>query len=135
MFRMTPDPFLVMSASTACEQRNGPFKVIARSSSQVSSLTSRKSASVAFAALLTSISTGPKASRAARTMASTSAASVTSVVCAKDLLPASEISSATMLARCPTTSATRTAAPSAAKRCARTRPSPEPLPVMMATQP
>src|SRR5919107_326184 len=67
-------------------------------------------------------------------MASTSAALVTSIVCARDLPPAPEISSATVVASCSTTSATTTAAPSAAKRCASTRPSPEPLPVMMATR-
>ena len=44
-------------------------------------------------------STGPNASRAALIIASTSAASVMSIVCASDLPPDLEISSATMLAR------------------------------------
>ena len=46
-------------------------------------------------ALLTSTSTGPNTSRVVSTMALTSDASVTSVVCARDLPPLPEISSTT----------------------------------------
>src|SRR5215218_6367305 len=133
MFRITPDPFSTMSGSTACEHRNGPFSVIATSLSQAPSLRLRKSASVAFAALLISTSTGPNASRVASTMSLTSDASVTSVVCARESPPASRISSATATARPLAISATTTAAPSSAKRFASTRPSPEPPPVTMTT--
>ena len=131
---MTPPPLSVMPGRTAREQRNEPLSATETSVSHCSSSRSRRSLSVAFAALLTRTSTGPNRRRVSRAIASTSPPSATFVFTARAVPPASEISPATSLAASSATSATTTAAPSVAKRCAMCRPSPEPPPVTTTTR-
>src|SRR5215831_5636327 len=127
---MIAPPPARITGTMAWLNRNRPFTLtaITRSSSS-SEISVTGLLTCAVPALLTRMSSRPKAASVERTAASISAARVTSQPRASALVP---ISSATACAAPASTSSTQTRAPSRANVSAMHRPMPEPAPVTMA---
>ena len=132
---MTIDPCFcsIIRGSTALEHKYTLFKTISRLRSHVCSSIFRMSLPRDRPALLTRMSTRPKASIAPSTIIATWADWDTSTVLAIDCAPDSTSNLEVAIARSASTSATTTSAPSAAKRTAMAQPIPDPAPVTIAT--
>src|SRR5689334_21444668 len=124
-----------MSGSAACTQLNVPVRFTASVRDQSSSVMSAKRTNPEIAALVTRISTGPRASRTSPSARSTDDRSATSTVPCAMAAPSARIASAAAAAASPSTSSTATRLPARASASPTARPIPDPPPVSTATRP
>ena len=129
MLTIRPRRRSIMPSSTARVTRIGPFKLIARTLSQVSSALFTNGSALSQPALLTRMSVGPRRRSASAIAAATAPASVTSM--RRPMPPTASPASRAVRS---STSSAATFAPSAARRSAIARPMPRPAPVTSATR-
>ena len=136
MLTILPERRSIMCAATALHMKNGPLTLTAKFSSQsspVSVVNGADSLLPKWPALLTRMSTWPKASRACRTTSVQSSSLVTSPSTARPRRPACPAAAAVSCARATSRSDTTTSAPSRVRQAQMPRPMPPPPPVTMAT--
>ena len=130
-FTIDPEPIWSIWGMTFREQRKGPFRLIARTSSHSCSDISVTEPSLPMPALLINTSTRPNSCRLVSTIRSTSSGLVTSALTGTARPPLAPASTATASAFAPSRSATTTTAPSRTNPSEIALPMPEPPPVTM----
>ena len=136
MFTILPQRRSIMCGATALHMKNGPLTWTAKFSSQSSPVRlvkGRARWAPKWPALLTTMSTCPKRSRACCITSAQSASLVTSPTTASPRRPACSAAAAVCCARSRSRSDTTTSAPSRVRQAQMPRPMPPPPPVTTAT--